>query len=79
MFWALICPSSGIYDYIVELPHWLFRSWFAVCWSLGADRQGWYPHPNSNTQQTKNETANVVVQHYSPILLKMGMLMPETC
>ena len=37
------------------------------------------PHPNSNTQQTKNETANVVVQQYSHILLKMGILMPETC
>jgi len=37
------------------------------------------PHPNSNTQQTKNETANIVVQQYSRILLKMGILMPETC
>jgi len=97
MFRALICPSSGICDYIVKVPHWLFRSWFAVCWSLGADRLGWYqgrrmsasagsldttpadPHPNSNTQQTKNETSNVVVQQYSRILLKMGILMPETC
>jgi len=37
------------------------------------------PHPNSNTQQTKNETANVVVHQYSRILLKMSILMPETC
>jgi len=37
------------------------------------------PHPNSNTQQTKNETANVVVQQHSRKLLKMGILMPETC
>ena len=36
MFQGLICPSSGVCDYIVELQHWLFRSWFAVCWSLGA-------------------------------------------
>jgi len=36
------------------------------------------PHPNSNTQQTKNETANVVVQQYSRKLLKMGILIPET-
>ena len=43
MFRSLICPSSGVCDYIVELPHWLFRSWFAVCWSLGAFRLGWYP------------------------------------
>jgi len=96
MFRALICPSSGLCDYIAELSHWLFRSWFAVCWSLGADRLGWFPgcrlklnwhpdttpadpHPNFNTQQTKNETANVIVQQYSRILLKMGILMPETC
>ena len=32
------------------------------------------PHPHSNTQQTKNETANVVVQQYSRILLKMDIL-----
>jgi len=32
------------------------------------------PHPNSNTPQTKNETANVVVQQYSRIFLKMGVL-----
>ena len=37
MFRALICPSPGVCDYIGELPHWLFRSWFAVCWSLGVD------------------------------------------
>jgi len=43
MFRALTCPSSGVCDFVVELPHWLFRSWFAVCWSLGADRTGWYP------------------------------------
>jgi len=97
MFRALICPSSGVCDYIVELPNWLFRSWFAACWSLGVDRMGWYPgcrlklqlatripppadpHPNSNTQQTRNETVNVVVQQYSRTLLKMGILMPETC
>jgi len=37
------------------------------------------PHPNSNTQQIKNETANVVVQQHSHKLLKMDILMPETC
>jgi len=37
------------------------------------------PHPNSNTQQIKNETANVVVQQHSRKLLKMGILMLETC
>jgi len=79
MLRALICPSSGVCDYIVELPHRLFRSWFAVCWSLGADTTPVDPHPNSNTQQTKNETANVVVQQYSRVFLKMGILMPKKC
>jgi hypothetical protein len=37
------------------------------------------PHPNSNTQQTKNEKANVEVQQNSRKLLKMGILMLETC
>jgi len=37
------------------------------------------PHPNSNTQQSENETANVVVHQHSRKLLKMDILMPETC
>jgi len=37
------------------------------------------PHPSSNTQQSKNNTANVVVQQHSRKLLKMDTLMPETC
>ena len=37
------------------------------------------PHLNSNTQQTKNETNNVVIQQHSRKLLMMGILMPETC
>jgi len=78
MFRASICLSSGVCDYVVELPHWPFRSWFIVCWSYAAVRLGWYPNcrlkpdttlaepqHNSNTQQTKNETANVVVQQQS--------------
>ena len=36
------------------------------------------PHPSSNTQQIKKETANVVVQQHSRKLLKMDILMPET-
>ena len=38
MFRASLCISSGVCDYAVELPHWSFRSWFAVCWKLGAVR-----------------------------------------
>ena len=37
------------------------------------------PHPNSIAQQSKNNTANVVVQQHSRKLLKMDILMPETC
>jgi len=33
MFRTLICPSSGVCYYVVELPHWLYFSWIAVCWS----------------------------------------------
>ena len=29
MFRELICPSSGVCDYVVELPHWLIS--FLVC------------------------------------------------
>jgi hypothetical protein len=36
MFRTLIYPSSGACDYSVELPHWSFCSWFAVCWRFGA-------------------------------------------
>ena len=33
----------------------------------------------SNTQQPKNSTTNVAVQQHSRRLLKMDILMPETC
>ena len=36
-------------------------------------------HPNSNTQQSKNNTANVVDQQHSHKLPRMDILMPETC
>ena len=35
--------------------------------------------PTSNTQQSKNNTANVVIQQHSRKFLKMDILMPETC
>jgi len=37
MFRVLICPSSGVCDYVLELTHWPFRSWFALCWSYHND------------------------------------------
>jgi len=69
MFRALICPSSGVCDYVVELP------------PATTKRQ----HTSYQTHATKhhkftltltpptlqNETANVVVQQRSRKLLKM--------
>jgi len=40
---ALIYPSSGVWDYSVELPHWSYFSWFDVCWSFGVVGLEWYP------------------------------------
>jgi len=36
MFQALLCPSSGAHDY--DAVYHIGRSWFAVCWRLGAVR-----------------------------------------
>ena len=38
MFRTLIYPSSGAFDYSVELQHWSYCSWFDVCWEF---RCGW--------------------------------------
>ena len=77
MFRALICPSSGVCDYVVELPLLLYCSWTAEAGS--PDTTPAKPHPNSKTQQSKNSTAKVVVQQHSRKFLKMDILMPETC
>jgi len=37
------------------------------------------PHRNSNTNRTKNNTTNVVIQQNSRKLLMMDILMSETC
>ena len=37
------------------------------------------PHLTSITQQTKNETTNVVIQQHSRKILMMGILIPATC
>jgi len=54
-------------------------SFLIFCEASSPDTTLGEPHPNSKTQQIKNETANVVVQQNSRKLLKMGILMPETC
>jgi len=89
MFRALICPSSGVCDCVVELTHWLYCSWIAVrfgwggiraagCGSQQPDTTPAEQHSDSNTQQSKNNTVNVVVQQHSRKVLKMDILMPET-
>ena len=52
-------------------------SWFAVCWSLGAVRSNRTQTPIHIKPRTKS--ANIVVQQHSRKLLKMSILMPETC
>ena len=37
------------------------------------------PHQISNTQQTENNTTDVVIQHHSRKLLMMDILISETC
>jgi len=81
MFRTLIYPSSGAYDYSVELPHWsivlgsmcvgvsVWLGWRCIRFA------GW----NSNTHRTKNNTTNVVIQQNSRKLLMMDILMSETC
>jgi hypothetical protein len=54
MFRALLFPSSGACDYGVELPHWPFRPWLAVCWRLGAVRLEWCPGCRLKHNKTLN-------------------------
>jgi len=83
------CHSSLLF-YFLEAQHVsgvnmpIFRSLRLCCWTTTASAEAdsldtTLAEPNSNTQQIKNETANVVVQQHSRKLLKMGILMPETC
>ena len=43
MFRTLIHSFSGACDYSVELPHWLYCSWFDMCWSFDVVGLEWYP------------------------------------
>ena len=36
--------SSFACNYSVELQHWLYCSWFDVCWSSGVVGLEWYPY-----------------------------------
>ena len=65
MFRTLIYPSSGACDFVVELPHRSSCSQFVLC--------------SPNKQRTENKTTDVVIHQHSRKLLKMDILMSETC
>ena len=88
MFQALIGPSSGVCDCVVELPHWLISflvcsvlEWYPSCWLKPAARIPPWPNRTLTPAHSKPRTksANAVVQQHSRKLLKMVILMPETC
>ena len=95
MFRTLIYPSSGACDCVDELPHRLSCSQFVVCcsfccgWYLVVfvlqasackmNTTKKRPHQISNTQRTENKTPDVVIHQHSRKLLKMDILMSETC
>ena len=92
MFRTLIYPSSGACDCVDELPHRSSCSQFVVCLSFWCGRflvvfvlQAEASPPNnsrtksSNTQRTENKTTDVVIHQHIRKLLKMDILMSETC
>ena len=74
MFRTLIYPSSGASGYSVELPHWLYCSWFNVCWSFGV-----VGLPKLQHTSKQEHTTHVVIKQESRRLLMMDLLMSETC
>ena len=89
MFRTLIYPSSGACDCVGELPHRSSCSQFVVCGSFWCSFCRLKPAkrtpPNtsraksSNTQRNENKTTDVVIHQHSRNLLKMDILMSETC
>ena len=65
MFRTLIYPSSAA-----------LQAEASACKTSPTQNQ---PHQISNTQRTENKTTNVVIHQHSRRLLKMDMLMSETC
>ena len=53
-FRTLIYLSSGACDYLVELPHWSYCSWFDVFWSF--DVVGLERYPCCSLQHIVNIT-----------------------
>ena len=84
MFRTSIYPSSGVCDCVDELPHRSSCSQFVVCWRCRLKPAKRTPpntsrNKNSNTQRTENKTTDVVIHQHSRKLLKMDILMSETC
>ena len=73
MFRTLIYPSSGACDCADELPHRSSCSQFVVCWSFCC---GWYLVVFVLQAEA---TTDVVIHQHSRKLLKMDILMTETC
>ena len=71
---------------VLELLLWLifggvrFAGWSTGCASACKTHTTQnQPHQISNTQRTENKTTDVVIHHHIRKLLKMGILMSETC
>jgi len=72
LFRTLIYPSSGAYDYPVELPHWSYCSRFDMCSSFIVVVLEWYP-----CCRLKHNLMCFSLN--SRKLLMMDILMSETC
>ena len=90
MLRTFIYPSSGACDCVDELPHRSSCSQFVVCWRFWCGRflvvQPAKRTPpktsrtkSSNIQRTENKMTDVVIHQHSRKLLKMDILMSETC
>ena len=76
-YWLCVLVSMcvGVSVWLVGVvPMW--QAEFSACHT---DTTPIQPHRNSNTQRTKNNTTNVVIQQNSRKLLMMDILMSETC
>ena len=79
-FRTLICPSSGACDCVEGLSHRLSCSLFVVCWGLLRMMFGGVRFAaNHNTQRKENKITDVIILQHSRRLLKMDILMFETC
>ena len=86
MFRTLIYPSSEACDCVVELPHRSSCSQFVVYWRFGAAGFAWCSFCRlkhnlcvSLQNERTNKTTDVVIHQHSRKLLKMDILMSETC